>query len=599
MQRDKKIINFKNSFFNKDLQKSLFQNLNSIPNLPTENFSDVLKRFLVWVKPLINEKEYQIAKNEVKKFLDSKVSKTIQNFIENKAADPNSSWLANWWVKYAYLISRNPVSPEINAPYYIDFKLNHLSLSQYCASICFELMQIYYQSKIKKLNIVQMNKKVWSLDQLQTLFSSSRIRQKDIDDYYISDKFNPFFVVIKNNIFYKINFNFEKLNKNLFYLNNIFEKIWKSNWNEDYNWNLLTSTIDPELSENLLQEFKSLTPKTYQDILDSAFIVNLDDITIETNVQALRNSWMTPKFNRWHGKGLQVIITKNKKTVFLSDHSTVDGSLIASIVNIIAPKIQNHNWKKSESENELINLLSFPNLKNHKKLFKDIFFQFWSFSGRTQMIEVKYHNLTKNFLKQRGIKNTESLIQLWFQIAQYLTNNKIQNTYMAVDMRRFFRGRTECVRPISDISVKFAKLYKNNKNQAMINFWEYFTKIEEEHYKRTVLAQQGKGINRHMLGMYLAWYENKNLFSKPDLFDTVAWKTITSNPISTSSIVDKYLKNFAFEPVEKNGIGIAYALDEDNFRVILSVFVENKNYLELWFENLQEVIEHFLNTVLN
>ncbi|WP_411899125.1 choline/carnitine O-acyltransferase, partial [Salmonella enterica] len=56
----------------------------------------------------------------VQDYLNSKACAQIETIIAERAQNTHSSWLANWWVQYAYLTSTGPVSPEVNAPYYLE-----------------------------------------------------------------------------------------------------------------------------------------------------------------------------------------------------------------------------------------------------------------------------------------------------------------------------------------------------------------------------------------------------------------------------------------------------------------------------------------------
>lgn len=61
--------------------------------------------------------------------------------------------------------------------------------------------------------------------------------------------------------------------------------------------------------------------------------------------------------------------------------------------------------------------------------------------------------------------------------------------------------------------------------------------------------------------------------------------------------MDKYLRNFSFDPVEPNGIGIAYAIDDTNFRAILSVYQHNLQYLKDWMKHFEQTVKTILKTL--
>ncbi|VEU59566.1 choline/carnitine O-acyltransferase [Mesomycoplasma neurolyticum] len=572
------------------------KNIENIPNLPVEKPEIWTKRFLEWSKPLLSKKEFEEAKIAVEDFLKSKSSKKIFDFLSQKTLKKENNWLAQWWVEYAYLTSRKPVMPDVNAPFFIEFTKNKTldgDVAKKTSIIIHQLAQLFLKFKNNELNtFILKNNKVLSLDGLELLFSSARIRQEDKDDIYFNSEIqSDFIVILKNNIFYKLRI--IKNNKpisieEIYYnINLISQKTTK----EKFNWNFLTAEMSPKKSKKIFDFLTKNNSKELLDVLDSLFIINLDS-GIEQNANSvLQKASMAKDFNRWHGKGLQIIINKKGKVVFLPDHSVIDGSNIATISEIIDQElIKNINFinKKFKTTFEVINFIKLSEKQQQK--FKITFEDYKKFVNKTNFIEVELNWLSKEKLKKLGVISTEAFIQLVYQLAQYKTNQQLKNIYVAVDMRSFYRGRTECIRPISDKSVEFVKLYFQDKEKAMNQFWSYFTKIEKEHYDKTKLAQQGSGINRHMLGSYLAWIENQTKIKKPKLFDTKAWKIISSNHLSTSSIVHKNLKNFLFIPVEKYGLGIAYALD-NNYRAIFSVFKHNQKYLYDFKKNFVSILK--------
>ncbi|CAC13948.1 CARNITINE O-ACETYLTRANSFERASE [Mycoplasmopsis pulmonis] len=574
-----------------------FKNSANIETLPIEKSEDFLKRFLEWTKPLISKDDYQKALEEVKNYLSSNERQKIETIIKQRSQNPDNSWLADWWLKYVYLTTRLPMTPEVNAPYYIEFKNQNLTQSQSASIIALELGKIYQKVKNGELDFLEIKNKKISLDQLKTLFSSMRLRSENLDKYYVNNKFFNHIIVMKNNVFYKVNIFKNKKLVDLSSLNKTFNSIIENENKNKYNSNFLTAAIDAKKSEELFDEFASKYPEQALDILNSLFIINLDDVSPQSALENLKNSTLTSDFNRWHGKGLQVIISKNSKVVFLSDHASVDGASIASIVNIIGTRFEENikfekNAKPAEFE-------TFKNDIDQDKIavFKQIKDEFLSYVNKTLFFEHVIKKFNKDEVKKRGVKSSEALIQLFYQIAQYQSNEQVKNTYIAVDMRGFFRGRTECIRPVSGVSLEYVKKFAQNPEQALKEFENYFPQIEKEHYQRTLLTKQGKGINRHMLGIYLAWYENQDEIKKPALLETKAWKAASQNILSTSSIVDKYLKNFSFNPVENDGIGIAYAMDSDNFRMITSVFEDNKEYLEKWTKNFLNIVNLFLEKI--
>ena len=75
-------------------------------------------------------------------------------------------------------------------------------------------------------------------------------------------------------------------------------------------------------------------------------------------------------------------------------------------------------------------------------------------------------------------------------------------------MTNHYRGRTECVRPLSNELKRFATAFESKKNNKQ-ELKELLIISLNEHYKRVKECQIGHGINRHMLGLRLAANELK------------------------------------------------------------------------------------------
>ncbi len=183
-----------------------------------------------------------------------------------------------------------------------------------------------------------------------------------------------------------------------------------------------------------------------------------------------------------------------------------------------------------------------------------------------------------------------------YQIAQYRTNKKFFNTYIAVDVRNFFKGRNECIRPISEFSKQFAIDFVEGKIKTKQDVNKYLENIMNEHYKRSKDCQACYGINKYMLGIKLAWNENQEIFgAKPKLFDCIAWNTISENRLSTSSIVSPNAAWVYFDPVHVDGIGI-FMQRNLNLQDFLS-HIESK--IQTMQMNLLKTLNEELKSLLN
>lgn len=100
----------------------------NLPRLPVPKLEETLPKYLMTVKPLLNEQEYKRTEAAVKEFVSSGVAEKLQQRLLAKANDPKVlNWLDDWWLDAAYLGYRDPVVVYVSYFYvYKDDKLRRL-----------------------------------------------------------------------------------------------------------------------------------------------------------------------------------------------------------------------------------------------------------------------------------------------------------------------------------------------------------------------------------------------------------------------------------------------------------------------------------------
>lgn len=573
----------------------------NIENLPVADKRETLQKFLEWVKPLIDDEEYKKTVLMTEEYLNSKQSDHIHEFLLKKASDVNNSWLVEWWIKYMYLSSRGPVTPECNAPMiYNNENLKKYNPIEIISIISYAIATVYLEVK-KNGNLINDQqftpKKTFSLDQLIYLFASFREPNKTFDTYYTNDEVSTFIVIYKNNIAYKLEVirDNEVVDLNEIYVN--VKNIIENNNKQKIGFNFITSHTNRDEAKTLLDNLinNDKNKKSYKDLKDSIVTIAYDDFEAKDEKSIFKNFLNAEDFNRLHGKCLLVQVSKDKNVVLCADHTMADGGTEIYLMNRIS---QFFDQKPSLKEVRLmphVEEIKFDINQEQLTQLEKVHNNFINYINNVDIIFVESKIFNKNTLKELNLVSADAIIQLMYQIAQYKTNKKFFNTYVAVDVRNFFKGRTECVRPISEYSKEFAIDFVENKIKDKTIAYKKLEAIQNEHYKRSKECQAGKGINRYMLGIKLAWSENQDLFGpKPKLFDSLAWTTISENLLSTSSIVSPYIEWVYFDPVHVNGIGIFYAMKAENTRYSISYWIKDKNYAQDFAKNLEWAMEKFI-----
>ncbi len=569
------------------------KNVHNIPTLPVPDLQETYGTFLEWVKPLVSNEEFEEAKVAFEELISSNTGQKLQDFLIEKAKDNDDSWLADWWMKYAYLMSRGPVTTECNAP----ISLKYANEDKYNQ---IQKMAVMFHSTAKTYLDVQKNGtpemevkgKPFSLDQLHLAYCSIRNPKQDCDEFYLAETLQRHSVLQFKNRFFKIPVIDE--NDELIEVGKIYKllnDIANSNVEElEVGIGHITGSTDRnEMAVNLEKILSNGNNKeSYQVIADSIILISYDPESDPKDQEELTREFVHGKtFNRFHGKTITYMILK-EKIGMIADHTPIDGG--TELVSALGPE---YMFKAEVEVNEVdgglgVEEVQFEFTEEDKKTLKDIEIKF-----REYVANIKTHfqylkGVTRPSLKEAGILSADGFSHLAFQLAQLDAWGKIRNTYIAVDVRNFYKGRTECIRPVSTQSIEAIEAIKaGNKTKAELK--ELIQAVFDEHYKRLKLCQAGKGINRHMLGLQLASAENPSLGERPRVFDTAAWQVISGNPISTSSIFAPITDVAFFEPVMAEGIGVVYVIDNvDKSYISVSAYEHDAGNAKVFCESVEK-----------
>ncbi len=566
------------------------KNIHNIPLLPVPDLNQTMDQYLEWLKPLVDETQLQATNAKIQEFLNSKNSETIQNALINKAKNRDSSWLAEWWIENAYLVSRGPVTPECNAGLEIVFDFDkNLNVLQRIAVFMHSLAKVYVNYKNSPNDYFEIKGKKISLDQVNGIFASMRLFGETKDSYYINNDFSEHLVwLFKNNLY-----NIQVINNNkVVSVNEIYNTLCTITNNAsslDVNVNFVSATCNRSEGAKIYEALLVNNRENLQHINNAIAVISYDDITIDSYDASINNTYSNAcYFNRWLGKGLSVIFTNNTCSI-IGDHTYIDGGTeiyiveqVNQVINEITPEFSGDVQTKYQE-------LKFD-IENQKEILANFRTDFENYLSTTKYSLIEFE-IDRVKLKEQGILSLDGFMQILFQYAHKQAFKEIVPTYESVDVRNFFRGRTECLRPVSTQSVKVVEMIESRNSEKL---QEAIIASTNEHYKRLKNCQNGHGVNRHLLGLDLM---AKELAIDVELFADDSYKLISNNRISTSSLTNRLVKYFYFQQVSDDGFGISYQLG-DQPKIIISSKNELATQRSKFVQSFNEVLA-FLKTELN
>lgn len=135
----------------------------------------------------------------------------------------------------------------------------------------------------------------------------------------------------------------------------------------------------------------------------------------------------------------------------------------------------------------------------------------------------------------------------------------------------FIHGRTETIRSCSNESIAFAKSMTDNSDDATrLNLLQAAVKGHKDY---SVLAMQGLGVDRHLLGLKLTAMENK--LPLPELYKDAGFVKSTHMRLSTSQVASRYEAFMCYGPLVNDGYGCCYNPRDQDIFFGISCFKDN------------------------
>ncbi|KAJ3123712.1 Carnitine O-acetyltransferase mitochondrial [Nowakowskiella sp. JEL0407] len=298
-----------------------------------------------------------------------------------------------------------------------------------------------------------------------------------------------------------------------------------------------------------------------ETIESSVFLLCLDDISPFTREELGRACWHADGRNRWFDKSLQFIVFENGRVGFNGEHSMMDATPTARLCEFVSESLLGNkiDFQPSipPSALPIPKRLSFkvpPQLipaieRAIRKLTRNC--------KKNDFTVLRFGDFGKNVIKKLKC-SPDAFVQMAFQLAFYRLYGTCAPTYESAGMRKYSWGRTETCRSVSLDSVSFVKAMADNS-----------LKVEEKAAaaRKAIQAQssymascvQGKGIDRHLLGLRLLVYPWE---PTPAIFLDPAYSLSSHWTLSTSQIPAVHLDGYGWGEVVPDGFGLAYMVKE-------------------------------------
>ncbi|XP_065052608.1 carnitine O-palmitoyltransferase 1, liver isoform-like [Rhopilema esculentum] len=568
----------------------LYSYQKSMPALPVPDLERTVERYLRSVKQLLSEEEYKKMEELATEFKTG-IGLKLQRYLMLKSYF-SSNYVSDWWERFVYLRSRSQLM--INSNYYgvdtLDMPPTTIQTAR-AANYIYALLSFRKMIDKQKLKpLKHMGIYPLCSAQYERVFNTTRIPGKEEDVLQHLQSSNHI-VVYHRGKYYKLTCVFSGKVLKPADLEHQLIKIVNDDETKPFPGEeklaALTADMRPHWAEVRNKYFSTGDNKASLGMIErAAFVVALDDtdggIFVKDDPDQMdefaRSNLHGNGYNRWFDKSFTLIVCKNGKVGFNTEHSWADAPVMGQVAEWVMvedveklkytedghckgePEFANWPWfmKLRWDINEDCQAIIEKSAEDAKLLIDDVDLHL--------MIHDEYG---KRIMKQ--IKTSpDAFIQVALQMAFFKDAGHCCLTYEAAMTRLFRDGRTETVRSCTMDTKNFI-VAMNDANISREERIRLFRKATDNHVKLYRQAMTGQGIDRHLFCLYVVskYLEVEVPFLQKVLSEP--WRLSTSQTpcgqtgrVDFNKRTDLRLAGGGFGPVDDKGYGVSYIICGDD-----------------------------------
>ncbi|CAB3383318.1 Hypothetical predicted protein [Cloeon dipterum] len=564
-------------------QPMLYSYQGSLPRLPLPSVKDTMDRYLLSVRPLLDDKQFERMEGLAEEFQRG-ISKKLQRYLVLKSWW-SSNYVSDWWEEFVYLRGRSALM--VNSNFYgIDAILLHPTTNQAARAAviihsCLLFRRLIERQELEPIlvqNLVPLCS--W---QYERVFNTTRLPGIETDRIsHLSD--STHIAVFNKGRYYRVPIYWKG-------------RILKPCEIEIQMQRILDDQSEPAKGELHLASLtagqrknwalarhnffgKGINRTSLDAIEKAAFVVCLDDVEYNFDPndpnkldQYGRTLLHGKGYDRWFDKSFTLCIGTNGRVGFNSEHSWADAAVMSHLWEFVLSEDVETNWYKEDGHTIGTPEFEPPTPTRLQwdmppAALKEIEAAFVASQDLLSDVDLRIYvhdHYGKGFMKKCRV-SPDAFIQMALQLAYYRDAGKFSLTYEASMTRLYREGRTETVRPCTIESSAWVKSMVENKLPREEKIKLLLTACQR-HQKGYQDAMCGKGIDRHLFCLYVVskYLEVDSPFLKEVLSEP--WRLSTSQtPHGQTSRLD--LKKHpqcisaggGFGPVADDGYGVSYII---------------------------------------
>ncbi|KAJ2749112.1 hypothetical protein GGI19_005824 [Coemansia pectinata] len=325
---------------------------------------------------------------------------------------------------------------------------------------------------------------------------------------------------------------------------------------------------------------------TLMAIQHSLFAVSLDTTfsdppgSVNAHQRNMKCHGTQPGHNRWYDKCVSYAFDRNGTAGYLGEHSPCDALIPAFMIEYVAKNvapenigINSHN-SASSTRHAHVRRLRFTDVgASVLQLISEAEKEVEQTAKASDSRQIRFENYGSDWIKRAAKVGPDAFAQLAMQLTYYRIHGTFASVYETASTRQFLHGRTETVRSLSAESADFMRTMSDPASSSRDKY-EALVRAANKHQILLRDASSGNGVDRHLLGLRMAYYRLQPLPSEAPLTDAerTAIEDFFNDPIlaksttfqlSTSGLFPAYyLSHTGFgSVVAERGYGINYIIE--------------------------------------
>lgn len=552
-----------------------------LPKLPVVPLSHTLRRLKESLKPIAwSEAEFEAVTTKIDEFGVGKGAELHERLLKHNEKTPH--WLEQWWDDTGYLGYRDSVVVNVSYYYGFDSQPAYLSKSPVsrAATIARGVMHFRQQLKQGLIKPEATREGPICMDTYRWMFDCCRVPGPEGLDWSVSHAKEGelgdtgHIIVIRKNRFWKVN---ATQNGRILGTKEFVSQIQHiyDNTTEDYPGVGVLTASNRDVWAKDYNELAS-SPKNAEilcEIQSAAFIIALDDSKPSDFVHHSRALWHgdvvngvpTGLRNRWVDKPLNFVVFDNGLAGLMGEHSVMDGTPTARMCDDVLDLIYDPRFDhgaSATSETPIPQPLDFEISPAVVEAIAR------ADSAARELVEsqtVNYHqtNYGKAMIKKFAVSPdawAQMVVQLAFR-RLLGAKKRYGGTYEAAATRKYFKGRTETIRVVTNESDAWVRSMDDpsvdNEERKRL-----FDAAAKKHVELAKAAGQGEGVDRHMFGLKKLLKPGEEV---PALFNDPVYLRSSYWALSTSAIFSDHFTVYGWGEVVPDGFGVAYMTGFDNY----------------------------------